>query len=171
MCDSWELRWISLSEWYWYFTNPVNSPVEFWLFYPIIYKALGIPGVVGFLVQSTVEPWFAVARGWKGFRIGSHAKMALASKACTWWTSRTSCHAFSQIHPDIKAYYVYIYSSYVHVSQPFTIIRCLVIEKKRGILNKKTLLTFKKTLTCYVGTTYPNTKKPPKKENIAKEWL
>ena len=35
-----------------------------------------------------------------------------------------------------------------------TIIRCLLIEKKRGLLNKKNPPDFQKTRTCYLGTTY-----------------
>ena len=86
--------------------------------------------------------------------------MALASKACTWWTSRTSCHAFSQIHPDIKAYYVYIYSSYVHVPNRYHY-SVLGYRKEKRHFKQKTLLTFKKpslvTLAQHIPT--PKTSK------------
>lgn len=54
---------------------------------------------------------------------------------------------------QILMHTIYTYILAMFMFPTVTIIRCLVIEKKRGILNKNPS-DFQKTLTCYLGTTY-----------------
>ena len=83
---------------------------------------------------------------------------------CTWWTSRTSCHAFSQIHPDINACYIYIYSSYVHLPNRYHY-SVLGYRKEQRHFKQKTLLTFKKPSLVTLAQHISNTKHLQKKKH------